>query len=56
MECGYDNTKFFQDFAKGRKQQNTIWELRKENNEMASSFEDLVDLGKSHFENMFKAD
>ena len=24
MECGDDNTKFFQDFAKGRRQQNTI--------------------------------
>ena len=24
MECGDDNKKFFQDFAKGRRQQNTI--------------------------------
>ena len=28
MECGDDNTKFFQAFAKGRRQQNTIWELK----------------------------
>ena len=30
MECGDDNTKLFQAFAKGRKQQNSIWELKKE--------------------------
>ena len=56
MECGDNNTKFFQAFAKGRKQQNTIWELRKENNETTSSFDDLSQLGKSHFENLFKED
>ena len=42
MECGDNNNKFFQAFAKGRKQQNTIWELKKENIEMASSFDDLA--------------
>ena len=55
MECGDDNTKFFQAFAKGRKQQNTIWELRKDSNEVVSLFEDLADIGKSHFENLFKS-
>ena len=54
MECGDDNTKFFQDFAKGRKQQNTIWELKKENNETATTFEDLAETGKNYFENIFK--
>ena len=37
MECGDENTKFFQAFFKGRKQQNTIWELKKANNEFATS-------------------
>ena len=54
MECGDDNTKFFQAFAKGRKQQNTIWELKRENNEIAKTFEDLADTGKNYFENIFK--
>ena len=56
MECGDDNTKFFQAFAKGRKQQNTFWELRNANNEIVSSFEDLVETRKSYFENLFKED
>ena len=49
MECGDDNTKYFQAFAKGRKQQNTIWELKNENNETTNNFEDLVDTGKKYF-------
>ena len=56
MECGDDNTKFFQAYAKGRKQQNTIWELRNANNERVSSFEDLAAIGRSYFGNLFKAD
>ena len=55
MECGDDNTKLFQAFAKGRKQQNTIWELKNENNETVNTCEDLADIGKSHFENLFKS-
>ena len=56
MECGDDNTKFFQSFAKGRKQQNTIWELKNENNETLNTFEDLAEIGKKYFENIFKED
>ena len=56
MECGDDNTKFFQAFAKGRKQQNTIQELKKENNEKTNTFEDLAEIGKKYFEKIFKED
>ena len=56
MECGDDNTKLFQAFAKGRKQQNTIWELKNENNETVNTFEDLVETGKKYFENICKED
>ena len=56
MECGDDNTKIFQDFAKGRKQQNTIWEIKNENNEIINTFEDLVETGKKYFENICKED
>ena len=54
MEYDDDNTKFFQDFAKGRRQQNTIWELKKEKNETTTNFEDLEEIGKAYFENIFK--
>ena len=54
MECGDDNTKYFQAFAKGWKQQNTIWELKNENNETVNTFENLADTGKKYFENIFK--
>ena len=52
MGCGDDNTKFFQAFAKGRKQQNTIWELKNENNETTNTFEDLAEIGKNYFEHL----
>ena len=51
-----DNTKFFQSYAKSRKMQNTIWELKNSNNEVCSSFEDLVEISKSHFEMLFKVE
>ena len=54
MECGDDNTKYFQAFAKGRKQQNTIWELKNENNETVNTFEDLADITKKFFKIIFK--
>ena len=56
MECRDDNTKLFQSFAKGRDQNNTILELKKENNETSNTFEDLVEIGKKYFENIFKED
>ena len=56
MEYRDDNTKLFQAFAKGRKQQNTVWELKKENNETTNTFEDLAEIGKNYFENIFKED
>ena len=54
MECGYDNTNLFRAFAKGRKQQNTIWEIKKEKNETKTTFEDLAEIGKDYFEKNFK--
>ena len=56
MECGDDNTKYFEAFAKGGKQQNTIWELKNKNNETVNTFEDLADTGRKYFESIFKED
>ena len=54
MEYGEDNTKLFQAYAKGIKQQNTISKLRNANNERVSIFEELDVKGKSYFGNLFK--
>ena len=56
MASGDYNTKLFQSFEKGRKMQNTIWELKNSNNEMCSSSEYLARINKSHFETLFKAE
>ena len=55
MASGDDNTKKIQDFEKGRKQQNMIWELRNDNNQQVSTFEEIADIEKIFFfENLFK--
>eukprot|EP00253_Pinus_taeda_P019452 PITA_19452 len=54
LQAGDDNTKFFQNYAKGRKNSNTIWEMEKANGDKARSFEELASLGNSYFKNLFK--
>ena len=54
LQCGDENTKFFQAYAKGRKCSNTIWELPSAEGEMVSSFEGLAALGVDHFGTLFK--
>ena len=49
MASGDDNTKKIQDFEKGRKQQNMIWELRNDNNQQVSTFEEIADIEKMFF-------
>jgi len=50
-----ENTKFFQNYAKGRKKSNTIWSLKTKYGKQANSFEELSLMGRSHFKNLFKA-
>lgn len=49
-----DNTKKNHNVAKGKKSTNTIWELHDLEGNRASLFEDLANMGKSHFESLFK--
>ena len=56
MESADENTKFFQAFTKGRKNQNIIWGMKNENNEEISSFEGLANLGTFDFQSLFKID
>lgn len=55
LESGDENTKFFQAYAKGRKNVNTIWYLKDQDGNLETSFEGLSLLGKNHFKNLFKA-
>jgi hypothetical protein len=52
---GDDNTKFFQAYAKGRKTNNTIWHLKDKEGREVSSFEGLAQMGRNHFQTLFKA-
>jgi len=54
LQCGDENTKFFQAYAKGRKFTNTLWELKSTKGEMVTSFDGLDELGVQHFEDLFR--
>jgi hypothetical protein len=56
LENGDENTKFFQAYAKGRREENTIWSLKDQEGRSITSFEGLASLGKNHFQTLFKAD
>eukprot|EP00253_Pinus_taeda_P003035 PITA_03035 len=53
LKSGDENTRFFHNFAKGRKSANTIWRLKDEEGREVSSFPELSGLGKRHFQNIF---
>jgi len=55
LKGGDENTIFFQAFANGRKIRNTIWSLIGSQGNKVSSFQDLAQLGKCHFQNLLKA-
>eukprot|EP00253_Pinus_taeda_P022843 PITA_22843 len=53
LKAGDENTRFFHNFAKGRKSANTIWRLKDEGGREFKSFPELSGLGKRHFQNIF---
>ena len=55
IENEYENTKLFQSYAKGRREEKTIRILKDWEGRSVTSFEGLSNLGKIHFENLFKA-
>lgn len=55
LECGDENTKFFQAYVRSRKLTNTIWGLRDFVGRDVKSFDGLEKLAKDHFQNLFKA-
>jgi hypothetical protein len=56
LASGDENTKFFQAFAKGRRNVNTIWQLKDLEGNLENTFEGMSRLGKKHFQNLFKAE
>ena len=55
LKVGDENTKLFKQYARGRRSINTILELENVDGTSATSFEQLANLGTSHFRNLFKA-
>ena len=54
LKSGDENTKFFQKFTQGRKEANTIWDMKNEEGEKVSSFKSLAKLGVHHFQSLYK--
>lgn len=52
---GDENSKFFQNYAKGRKVTNTIWNLPLPEGGLAESFNKLSQLGTSHFRSIYRS-
>eukprot|EP00253_Pinus_taeda_P019311 PITA_19311 len=53
LRAGEENTNFFHNYAKGWKNENTIWKLKDLDGSEATSFEALSSMGKTHFQNLF---
>jgi len=56
MEKGEENTNFFQAYAKGRRDSNTIWSLEDQDGREVSTFEGLVHMAKNHFQSLLKVE
>eukprot|EP00253_Pinus_taeda_P031123 PITA_31123 len=54
LKAGDDNTRFFHNYAKGRKVKNTIWNIPLPEGGVADSFNKLSHLGSSHFRHLYK--
>eukprot|EP00253_Pinus_taeda_P027637 PITA_27637 len=54
LKAGDENSKFFHNFAKGRKVSNTIWSLPHPEGGLADNFNKLSQLGTAHFRGLFK--
>lgn len=55
LKSGDENTKFFQQYARGRRGINTIWALKDQHGREANTFAQLVDFGVRHFSNIYKS-
>jgi hypothetical protein len=56
LSNGDENTKLFHAFSKGQKATNTIWSLKDQEDILVTSFKGIENLGKRHFQTLFKED
>lgn len=49
-----ENSKFFQQYARGRKSINIIWELQDQDGRNENTFVQLADIGVRHFSKIYK--
>eukprot|EP00253_Pinus_taeda_P004922 PITA_04922 len=54
LKAGDENSRFFHNYAKGRKVANTIWNLPLPDGGLADTFNKLSRLGTSHFRSLFR--
>eukprot|EP00253_Pinus_taeda_P034418 PITA_34418 len=54
LKAGDENTRFFHNYAKGRKVKNTIWSLPTPDGDVADTYPKLSQMGSSHFRNLYK--
>lgn len=52
LSAGDENTKFFHNYAKGRKIMNTIWKLKDEEGREANTFEALSTMGRNYIQKL----
>lgn len=55
MQVGDENLKKFQQFARDRREINTIWSMENESREKATNFRELAKTGTQHFRSLFQA-
>eukprot|EP00253_Pinus_taeda_P024113 PITA_24113 len=53
LKAGDENTRFFHNYAKGRKSSNTIWSLKDEEGRELKTFSEISGLGMRHFQKIF---
>lgn len=53
LASGDENTKCFHAYARGRKVQNTIWEMSDDRGDRVSDFDGISSLGVNHFKKLF---
>jgi hypothetical protein len=55
LKEGDNNTKFFHHYANQRRNINSIWEIKNEEGNLVSSFQEKAEAGAKFFENLFSA-
>jgi hypothetical protein len=55
LKSGHENTKLFQEYAKGRRCINSILQLKDQDEKKEHAFESMAKIGKKFFQDPYKA-